>query len=281
MNEIPKLKTGSTRVRWECAIKAEALDSLRALPLLQTRAEHFLEVLENCRVSTNSYLRRIHCFALDMNWLPWPVLPKKRWPALQFKEKRAITREEHQKILAAESNPEWRAFYALLWHLGGSQTDVATLRAENIDLAQKTVSYNRRKTGSLCLIHFGESVAEILRSRPQSGFLLPMIALWKQADRGKAFIRRCRLAKVSGVSLHSYRYAWAQRARQAGYPERFAQEALGHNSKAIHHAYAKNAQVSLPSLEEYERGRSEKIIPLPTQSSTPQSQPTQAAVLTA
>src|SRR6476646_1376959 len=48
MNEIPKLKSGSTRVRWECAIKAEALDSLRKLPLLQTRAEHFLEVLENC-----------------------------------------------------------------------------------------------------------------------------------------------------------------------------------------------------------------------------------------
>lgn len=28
--------------------------------------------------------------------------------------------------------------------------------------------------------------------------------------------------------------------------------ALGHNSKAIHHAYARKAQVQLPSLEEYE-----------------------------
>ena len=37
------------------------------------------------------------------------------------------------------------------------------------------------------------------------------------------------------------------------YPERFAQEALGHNSKAVHRAYAKNAQMKLPSLEEYER----------------------------
>ena len=279
MSEIPKLKTGSTRVRWESAIKCEALDPLRAIPLLQTRAEHFLQVLENCGVATNSYLRRIHSFALDMNWLPWPVLPKKRWPALHFNEKRAITRDEHQKILNAESNSEWRAFYQLLWHLGGSQTDIASLRAENVDLTHKTVSYSRRKTGSLCLIHFGESVAEILRGRPQSSFLFPMIALWKQADRGKAFIRRCRLAKVSGVSLHSYRYAWAQRARQAGYPERFAQEALGHNSKAIHHAYAKNAQVSLPSLEEYECGRNDKIITLPTQ--TLQSQPNHAAALTA
>jgi integrase len=61
-----------------------------------------------------------------------------------------------------------------------------------------------------------------------------------------------------GVTLHSYRYAWAERARKAGYPERFAQEALGHNSKAVHRSYARRAQVTLPTLEEYER----KIIPL-------------------
>jgi hypothetical protein len=41
-------------------------------------------------------------------------------------------------------------------------------------------------------------------------------------------------------------------------PERFAQEALGHNSVAVHRAYSKKAQVKIPSLEEYER----KIVPL-------------------
>jgi len=30
------------------------------------------------------------------------------------------------------------------------------------------------------------------------------------------------------------------------YPERFAQLALGHNSKAVHRAYARNAQVTVP-----------------------------------
>jgi integrase len=60
---------------------------------------------------------------------------------------------------------------------------------------------------------------------------------------------------IKGVSLHSYRYAWAERAKKAGYPERFAQEALGHNSKAVHRAYARKAQVELPSLAEYERNR--------------------------
>ena len=58
---------------------------------------------------------------------------------------------------------------------------------------------------------------------------------------------------VSGVSLHSYRYSWAERAKTVGYPERFAQEALGHSSKAVHRAYARGALVKIPSLEEYEK----------------------------
>jgi hypothetical protein len=36
--------------------------------------------------------------------------------------------------------------------------------------------------------------------------------------------------------LHSYRYAWADGALKCAYLERFAQQALGHNSKAVHHA---------------------------------------------
>jgi hypothetical protein len=38
--------------------------------------------------------------------------------------------------------------------------------------------------------------------------------------------------------------------------------ALGHNSKAVHRAYAKNAKVTLPPLEEYEREHERKIVPL-------------------
>jgi hypothetical protein len=44
-------------------------------------------------------------------------------------------------------------------------------------------------------------------------------------------------------------------------PERFAQEALGHNSKAVHRAYAKRALMKLPSLEQYEKEAAEKLEP--------------------
>ena len=58
---------------------------------------------------------------------------------------------------------------------------------------------------------------------------------------------------IKGISLHSYRYAWAERALKCGYPERFAQQALGHNSKAVHHAYSKHAEVTVPSLDDWEK----------------------------
>jgi len=103
----------------------------------------FLKVLEAGSVATNVFLRRIHNFALDMNWLPWPVLAKKQWPKVRFKEKRAITRKEHQAIVASEANAERRAFYECCWHLGGAQSDVASLTAEDIDWNTKVVSFLR------------------------------------------------------------------------------------------------------------------------------------------
>lgn len=253
MDEAAKLKKGETLRRWQTAAKDKAYDSIRHLPVLETRPEHFLRVMENGTVCTNIFLRRFQNFAMDMSWLAWPVLPKKRWPKIRFKEKRGITWEEHQKILAGESNVELRAYYELLWHLGGSQTDMATLRAEDIDWTNQTISYARMKTGSQATIHFGDIVAALLRARPTGGFLFSQVAQWKESDRAKAFIRRCRLVEVGGVCLHSFRYAWAERAKTCGYPERFAQEALGHNSIAVHRAYAKKAHVVLPPLEEYEK----------------------------
>jgi hypothetical protein len=91
-------------------------------------------------VATNVFVGRIHKFAMVMNWLPWPVLPKKEWPQVRFKEKRAITWKEHQAMTANEPNPERRAFYEFCWDLGGAQSDLASLTAEDIGWQGKGVS---------------------------------------------------------------------------------------------------------------------------------------------
>jgi hypothetical protein len=216
MDEATGLKHGPTLIRWRTAMRDKAFDTIRGLPVLETRPENFLRVLEAGTVCTNIFLRRVQNFALDMSWLPWPVLARKRWPAIHFKDKRGITWEEHQKILARERNVEVRDFYELLWHLGGSQTDMASLRAEDVDWADRTISYARMKTGTQAVIRFGEAVVKILERRPTTGCLFPQVVQWKESDRAKAFIRRCKLVGVSGVSLHSYRYAWAERAKTCG-----------------------------------------------------------------
>lgn len=255
MDEILKQKREETRHRWTTAVKDKALDGLRDRVVLETQAEHFLRVLEAGSVSTNIYLRRIHNFALDMSWLPWPVLPKKRWPGIQFKEKRGITAGEHQAIVARELNPERKAFYQLAWHLGASQSDLAFLEAANIDWEAQVVSFARKKTGSIAIMRFDDELAEIFRGLPSEGPLFPYLRTVRAGDRATEFKQRCGGLGIKGVSLHSYRYAWAERAKSAGYPERFAQEALGHNSKAVHRAYARKALVELPPLSEFEQRR--------------------------
>lgn len=101
-------------------------------------------------------------------------------------------------------------------------------------------------------IRFGREVEAILSMLPKIGPLFPSLANVRPGDRATEFKQRCDGLGIRGISLDSYRYSWAERAKIAGYPERFAQLALGHNSKAVHRAYAKKAQVTLPPLEEYE-----------------------------
>jgi integrase len=269
MDSIVTLKQGSNGQRWGKAIKDKSFESLRQLPLIETRADHFLKVLTEGKVSSNVYLRRIHNYALAMDWLLKPVIPKALWPKVRFKTKRAVTAEEHKRIIEREKNPERRAFYELCWHLGGSQMDIANLTAEDVNWNDRTISYERKKLENLDerkirppIIHFGNGVATVLNSLPVVGPLFPSLLKVQSKDRANEFRQRCHGLEIFGVSLHSYRYSWAERARTAGYPERFAQEALGHNSKAVHRAYAKKAKVRIDSLEEWERKMKEKIVPV-------------------
>jgi len=73
---------------------------------------------------------------------------------------------------------------------------------------------------------------------PQSGYLFPALARIHERHRSKLFIKRLATVGISGVSLHSYRYAWAERAMEAGYPERFAMQALGHPSDLLQSSHS-------------------------------------------
>ena len=168
--------------------------------------------------------------------------------------------EEHAAIVAREQNTERRDFYELLWHTGAAQSDGACLLAEDINWEDRTICFTRKKLKGRIgpgikptLFRFSGETEALLKRRPRSGPLFPYLCTVLSGDRATEFHQRCVGLGIKGVSLHSYRYAWAERALKCGFPERFAQQALGHNPKAVHRAYAKHAEVTVTSLDDWEK----------------------------
>ncbi len=252
MDDIIKDKEGPTLKRYLTALKDPALEVIVDRILVETQPAEFLKVLRLGTVSTNVYLRRLQNHAVDMDWLPKRILPKKLFPKVKHKERRAITEEEHQKIIEREGNEERRDFYELCWYFGGSQSDIASLHGEDIDYVRRSFAYGRKKTGNMGGMRIGDKAWEIILRRPRTGPLFPYLITVREADRATEFKQRCEGLNIHGVTLHCYRYAWAERSANIGYPERYAQRVLGQNSKMVHRAYAKKARKELPSLEEYE-----------------------------
>jgi len=252
MDTAIQLAPEKSRSRWVTAVKDKAFNVIRRLPIIQTRSDQFLQVLATGTVSSNVYLRRLQNLAIDLRWLGEPVLCRKLFPKPVYGKKRAISLDEHKRIIERERNVERQLYYEVLWHTGGAQSDIALADAGNISWKDRVFTYTRLKNGQVAQLRIGDEFAAVLRKLPKSGPLFPYLRTVKEKDRATEFKQRCKGLGIHGVTLHSYRYSWAERAKVAGYPQRYAQQALGHASKAVTEAYAANAQFVLPSVEEYE-----------------------------
>ena len=262
----------SSRERSERAFKSPAFDPIRNLVINETSPGDILKVVTGPRrQAALNYMRRLHNFAGDMGWLVVAVMTKRLWPKPQPGERRAITAKEHNRIVEAETNAERRAYYQVMWMTGGSQSDIANLTRENVDERLCLMVYQRLKLridAPASRLRIGPILAALLEGLPKSGPLFPTIKQTDASARAAEFWRRCGLLGIEGVSLHSYRYSWSERAAEAGYPERFAMIALGHGSKAVHRAYARKACAEIPSLEEYEGGPvGPKVVPFASSAS--------------
>lgn len=180
MAAIIATKTGTTGERWETASRDTAYDLIRNRVVTETPSEIFLEVMRRGGVSTNIFLRRIHNFAVGMDFLLSPVIPRRAWPSYRHKPKRAITRDEHERIIAAEVNRERRLFYESCWHLGASQGDIARLHAEDINWSGRVINFDRSKTRwrgqQPPQVRIGRTFEAVLRDLPDSGPLFPYLS---------------------------------------------------------------------------------------------------------
>jgi hypothetical protein len=173
LDTLVSMKKGSTQERWIRAGRDKALGPLLPRRVFETQAEHLVSVLNAGTVSTNTHLRKLNNFCLAMNFLPWPILPKAQWPGVRYKEKRTVMAEEHRKIIEIEWNAERKAFYELLWHLGGAQSDIACLNAEAVDWEQRTVVYSRHKNTALSFFPFWSGIGKNSRNSPESRIPFP------------------------------------------------------------------------------------------------------------
>ena len=146
--------------------------------------------------------------------------------------------------------------------LGGSQGDIASLKGEDVDWTNNTVGFTRKKSGVPVLVHLGADALNVFKDLPAEGAVSLSVpragretgrrSLGNDAANLASPALRCTATVTLGRNA----------PRPCGYPERFAQEALGHNSKAVHRAYAKRALMKIPSLEDYERKPEGAAIPM-------------------
>jgi len=216
MEQLQSRGKDSSRERYKTVFKSSCYDALRNKKLLETTADDFFAVFKDGKVSIVYFLKRLHNFALSLGWIALPVVAPYLWPKYEAKDRRGITPEEQQSILAIEKKAEWKLFLELLWETGAAQSDAANLTAEHIDWQSRTITYFRMKTGSRAQFTISKALEKVLQQLPTTGALFPKLSTFLTSDRASRFRRRCQRAGVSGVTLHSYRYAWAERAKIVG-----------------------------------------------------------------
>jgi hypothetical protein len=204
--------SAATLIRYEKFMKSAPVQSLNRLPLVHTDSGHFLAVLFHPRagVSTNVWLRITHNRALDLGWILTPVMPKKAWPDIEYKEKRAITIEEHHRVVASERIDDYRAYFQVLWETGGSQTDIANMHRDQVDPTGTYLSFKRKKVKSKkrrknllagkVSFFIGQRLRQLLEILPPEGFLFPRLRLLSEDERASHFKKVCKRVAVEGVN---------------------------------------------------------------------------------
>ncbi len=94
-------------------------------------------------------------------------------------------------------------------------------------------------------------LASVAAQRTQ-GYFLPILERTDAKDRASMFRRAWLRYNIVDVTLHSYRYAWAERAFSGDMPERLAITALGKKSVKIQRVYVKEVNVVSSYLKKCE-----------------------------
>ncbi len=156
--------------------------------------------------------------------------------------KALVSPDVHRK-LCEHADASFRAFLQLLWLTGARPSEIAGLKAEEVDLEQGVAVLTQHKTAHLgksrILFLCSEAVAVLKGLGVEQGLLFP----GQDGDRMTAQAIGCRLrrlcvkAKVPHTIAYGFRHSFATDALEKGVPDATVAALLGHSSTAMIHRH--------------------------------------------
>ena len=150
---------------------------------METTADDFFAIFKEGKVSIVHFLKRLHNFALTIGWIAVPIVAPYLWPKYEPKDRRGITRDEHESILAKEKKCGMEIV---------SGTSLATARrrampnfkAEDVDQQTRMISYFQQKIGSLAQFTISQALETVLSHLlTTTGALFPKLSTFTANDR--------------------------------------------------------------------------------------------------
>ena len=110
------------------------------------------------------------------------------------------------------------------------------------------------------MIKFGKKVEEVLKRRPSKGPLFPYLSTIRASDRATEFKQRCTGLGIKGISLTPTATAGPNAHARPIIPCVAPRRRWARDWRLVHRAYAKNAAVTTPTLDEWQELVANKII---------------------
>jgi integrase len=199
------------------------------------------------------FLWAVETGRLDRNPVAGIKKPKKQSRG----RKAVICQDDHRKLVKHAKGP-WKDFLELLWLTGARPGEIAGLRAEEVDLASKTVLLCEHKTadqtGKDRLIILPDEAVVILQrlmGRRPSGLLFPG-QKGQRLSANNVSCRMRRLCRRAGVKAfcYAYRHSYATSALAHGVPDAHVAALLGHSGTSMLHKHYSHLTSQVSVLRE-------------------------------
>jgi hypothetical protein len=258
---------------------------IRHKRLIDTLPSDFQGALNGLGCGLVAFGKTLHRFAFNHGMMPYQIMGDAMWPKVKFNRRsRAITEAEHVRLvkyfseagervyrMALKHHPdttiaqwqeEWVNYLWLLWFTAASNSDAANMKAENILWDERVIAYKRDKwqepeeTPPVCVaIAKGGQLEKLLKALPAQGNLFPLLTQIGQESRCRVFKKARERVGIKGrVTIHGYRFGFAERAKKGGMSVEDRMISLGHANYKMTHHYDKHALVTPQSIEVLDGG---------------------------